>query len=337
MIKKILITGGYGFLGQYLINDITNEFPGVDVKILDNNPHPRSIFKSKKNFNSSIKNICDYDSIANEFVNIDLVIHLAGLVSFSLKDKELLEQVNILGTRNILSAMRSNKIKNLIHISSVAALGYRDDKNKPIDETYNFNWTIAQQRKKYYMLTKHLADLEIENHIEQGLNAVILYPGLMFGPGDYTNSSRLIQAIKYRRIPFNMPGGTNVVDVRDVSNGILTILKQGITNGKFLLSGHNLTFKAINKIIADKLSVKAPKLSLPRFLNPILFHLLLFIESLSKNKLELTADNVDSAFKFRYFNNTKAKKELNWEPKISFEQTIENTIKWMEENGLFEQ
>jgi len=338
MFRRILVSGGYGFLGQYLIKDIANEFPNVALKILDINPNTETLLNFYHNYNITVSNndICDYDSIENEFMDIDLVIHLAGFISYSLRDKELLERSNILGTKNILKAISCNKIKNLIHISSVAALGYNDDNNEPINETYNYDWNIAKKRKKYYMLTKHLADIEIENYIEKGLNTVILYPGLMFGPGDFANSSRIIRAIKYRKIPFNMPGGSNVIDVRDVSKGILTVLKQGITNGKFLLSGHNLTYKEINKIIANKLMVKYPRLTLPRFLTPILVNTFLFIESISKNKLEVAADNIDSASNFRYYDNTKAKKELGWEPEFTFEQTIEDTIKWMNENGLFE-
>ncbi len=312
MFKKILITGGFGFLGQYVINDILNVFPDVGIKILDRNPNPKSFFNFKSTYNItvSIKDICDYDSIKKEFNNIDMVIHLAGLISSSLKNRKLMERVNVQGTKNILKAIVFNKVEKLIHISSVAALGYCDDKNMTIDESFIFDWNIAKKLKKYYMLTKHQADLEVEKYMNEDLDVVILYPGLMFGPGDLTNSSKLIRAIKYRRIPFNTPGGTNVIDVRDVSNGILTVIKQVITNGKFLLSGHNLSFKEINKIIANKLMVKYPKLTLPRILRPLLFNLFLFIESVSKNKIELTADDIDNAFKFRYFDNKKAKKRI---------------------------
>ena len=339
MYDRSLITGGCGFLGQYLTKDLLNEFPQLRIKIIDLNPNSNPLFDFRNQPNvefSFNQNICDYNSIKNEFKNIDLVIHLAGFISFSLKDKEPLEKVNVLGTKNILKAIVFNKIQKLIHISSVAALGYKDDKNITINETFLFDWNIAKKKKKYYMLTKHLADLEIDKYIKQDLQAVIVYPGLMYGPGDRTNTARFIKAMNQEKIPFNMPGGTNVIDVRDVSRGILKVLKNGITKGNFLLSGYNLTFKKINKTIADELSVKYPKLTLPRLLNPLLFHLLLFAETISKNKLELTADNIDSAFKFRYFDNTKAKTELNWEPEISFKQTITDTIKWMKKNDFFE-
>lgn len=334
--NNILIIGGCGFLGQYLTNDILNNFLYTQIKILDLKPNPLSLFDIQQNPRVKImlqRDICDYDSITAEFAQTDLVIHLAGLVSFSLKDRDALFSINVDGIRNILKAMGQNNIKNLIHISSVAALGYKDHIIETVNEDFEFDFSIAEKRKKYYMLTKHLADLEIQKFCEK-LNPLILYPGLMLGPGDLTNSVKLINAVAQRKIPFNMPGGTNIIDVRDVSKGIIQILKQEFDGDNFLLSGWNLTFKQINTTIGKLLEVKPPALTLPKFLNGPLFQLLLMAEKMSKNKLQLTADNLDSAFKFRYFDNTKALNKLNWKPEIQFEKTIRDTIEWMEENDL---
>ena len=336
-MKKIIITGGCGLLGQYLTKDILENFSDMKIKILDLKENPNSITDFSKYKNIQIvngKDITDYESIKNEFQNIDTVIHCAGLVSFSLKDKQLLEKVNIQGTANVLKAMAVNKVKNIIHISSVAALGYSDDKNIRVNEDFLFDWEIAKKKKKYYMLTKHEADCELEKFIKAGSNVVVLYPGLMFGPGDINNSKKIIEAIHSRKILFNMCGGTNIVDVRDVSKGIIAVLKKGINNGRYLLSGENLSFKEINKTIAQSLSVKIPKLVIPRIFNFIFYQTALFIESISSKKLILTADNIDSAFKIRFFDNRKAKEDIGWEPKISFKQTINSTIEWMNKNGF---
>jgi nucleoside-diphosphate-sugar epimerase len=333
--ERILITGGCGFLGQYLTSDLLEALPGVKIKILDLKHNPNSIFDFNANPNVRIvtgKDIRDFDEIVNDFRDIDLVIHLAGLVSFSIKDRKLLNDINVLGTRNVLKAAVENKVRNFIHISSVTALGYNDDPNEPIDEDFQFDFSIAEKRKKFYMLSKHQADIEVKKHANQGLNAIIFYPGLMLGPGDTINSAKLVNAINSHKIPFNMPGGTNVIDVRDVSNGIVAAITKDICKGDFLLSGWNLTFTDINKTIALALAVFAPRKTLPRFLNPVLFKFLQLIETLSKNKLELTADNLDSAFKFRYFDNSRAKNTLDWSPQITFWETVNDIIEWMNKN-----
>jgi nucleoside-diphosphate-sugar epimerase len=278
MVKNILITGGCGFLGQYIVRDILEAFPDSIIKVIDLKKNQMPVIDHLKNPRVKTllnKDICNYDNIKLDFKDVDTVIHLAGIVSFSIKDKDLLQEVNVEGTKNVLKAINENKVKNSIHISSVAALGYNDKKDSPINETYKFDWKIAKSKKKYYMLTKHLADVEIEKSA-----------------------------------------------------------KNNIQKGHYLLSGYNLEFKQVNATIANQLKVKPPKNTLPRFLNPLMFRLLLLAEVLSKKKLELTADNVDSAFKYRYFSNKKAENNFGWKPEISFKQTITDTIDWMNENGL---
>jgi len=336
MFKNILITGGCGFLGQYLVRDLLNEFSDLKIKVLDLTQNPCPIFDFSNTPNLEIlldKDICDRNSIKNDFKNVDMVIHLAGLVSYSLKDKNLLQRVNIQGTKNILDITYSNNIKNLLHISSSTALGFSNKNNPYVDENFKFDWNIAKKRSKYYMQSKHFADLEVERYRRKGLNAMIIYPSAMFGPGDSTNSSRIIRGMYDGKIKFNMPGGHCVIDVRDVSRGIITILRKGITKEKYLLSGYNLTYKEINKIIADELLLKNPKLTIPRILNSVVFYTFFVVESFSKKRLEVAADNIDSTFRFRYFDNSKAKRELGWEPEISFQQTVKDTIHWMAKNG----
>lgn len=332
-MEKILITGGCGFLGYYLIRDIKKNFPKATIKILDLKENPLDNFKVKdaKIEISLGKDITNQNSIKEEFKGVDTVIHCAGLVSFSLKDKENLFKVNVDGTKNVLKSAFENGVKNFIHISSVAALGYKDSKNDLVDENFKFDWKVAEKKHKYYMLSKYLADIEVRKY-KNKMNTLILYPGLMLGPGDLKNSAKLIQAIKEKRIPFNMPGGTNIADVRDVSKGIVLAMKNKST-GDFLLSGHNLLFSDSNRIIAEVVGQDAPSKTMPKFLNTLLYFILLNVEKIKPN-IELTADNIDSAFKYRYFNNSKATKGFNWKPEIEFRKTIQDTYNWMVKDGI---
>jgi len=333
--NRILITGAYGFLGQHLVRRLSDGPTPRLLKLMDLRSAELNLDAGAAARIESILgcDIRNYDAIVGHFGNVDCILHLAGIVSFSLKDKDLLHTVNIDGTRNVLRAAAENHVRRVLHVSSVAALGYGDDPERPVNEDFQFDWQIAAARHKYYMLTKHLADEEIAKAREKGLNVTIVYPGLMFGPGDVTNSAKLITAVRIGKIPFNMPGGTNIVDVRDVARGIAMILQNESPGGDYLLSGDNLTFKDINATIAGQLNVQPPRITLPRYLNPLLFRLLLLIERCKKDKLALTADNLDSAFKFRYFDNTRARQQLGWTPRIPFEQTIADTIEWMKKDG----
>ncbi len=328
---NVLITGGCGFLGQHLTKTLLEQYPQIKIKLLDLRESPTPLYQFNNHSQVSYllnRNICNLQSINQDFKEIDVVFHLAGIVSFWTKDKKKLFSVNVQGTKNVFQAAINNKIKRFIHISSVAALGYNNKPHQPIDENFKFNWKIAKKFKKYYMLSKYLADKYlIQNQNEINLN--IAYPGLMLGPGDLCNSPKLIQAIKNGQIPFNPPGGTNLIDVRDVVQGLIAILEKGKPKNHYLLSGYNLTFDEQNKIISRVLNVLPPKRTLPLFLISFLYPLLLFIENRSKTSPKLTSDNLHSSFQFRYFNNQKAKEKLNWYPQIEFKQTINDINNWM--------
>ena len=338
MFKNILITGGYGFLGQYVVKTILDEYPQVHIKIVDVKASDLIFdFNSDQRTTSSFVDILQTNDLAAEFKDIDVVIHLVGMISSSVKDKEKMFNVNVDGTENVLQAMILNKVSRLIHISSVAALGYRTAGDEPIDEGFQFDWDIARRRKKYYMLTKHLADVKVAEYSKKGIDAIVLHPSLMYGPGDRVNTARLIQAIKTGKIPFNAPGGTSVIHVVDVARGVLAALKRETFNGHFLLSGYNHSFIEINRIIAEQVGVSPPQKTLPRFVRPALFRLLQMAEMLSPAKLQLCADDIDNSFRERYYDNSKARQQLGWEPTIPFEQTIAETIKWMQENGYLDE
>lgn len=311
---NILITGGCGFLGQHLTATLEREIPQAKISILDIRPHEK--------YKTYIADITDYQEIKQAFKNQDIIIHAAGIVSFLRKDRELLFKVNVEGTRNVMRATKENGAR-LIHISSVAALGYLDDKKKTVNEDYKFDWRIAERKNKYYMISKKKADDIV------GEEGVTVYPGLMYGPGDRRHTAKMISAVKNNKVPALTPGGTNVVDVRDVAEGITKIIKKDIGKGKYLLAGENITMEEAHRIAAEETGGKIPKIILPKWSRPLFSKTWRIFEMMNR-RIDVTTDMVDSSFCYRYFSNEKAKKELGWEPKHTFRQTIKDTIKWME-------
>ena len=339
MGQNILVTGGYGFLGQYVVKSILENYPAAQITIMDLKRPAFLLFDidSDPRTKTIFANICDEKEMASLFSDIDAVVHLVGLVSSSIKDRDRMFKINVRGTENVLKAMQQHNVPRLIHISSVAAFGYRLTGDEPINETFEFDWEIARRSKKYYMLTKHLADVKIAGYAQKGIKSIVLHPSLMYGPGDTANSSRMIRAIKSGQIPFNMPGGTSVIHVQDVADGIVAALKSDLSDEHLLLSGYNYTFVHINQKIADLVDVSPPKKTMPRHLHRILFRLFQILEHIWPKPLQLCADDIDNAFRFRYYDNSKAKKLLGWAPKISFERTIIETKEWMVQNGYLDE
>lgn len=329
----IAITGGLGFLGQHLMNYINEALPVEKFTVIDIRDASTNILKEDIQGKIDKKtgvDITTYEQILNNLPQtVDCLIHLAGLVSFAYKDKDRLHRINVEGTKNTYRASIKKRVDRFIHISSVAALGYNDDKNNPVDENFEYDWSEAKRYHKYYSLSKHKADETLQDQEKKETPITTVYPGLMFGPGDTKNSGEWIQAIHDEKIPFNMPGGTNIIDVRDVARGITKVIAYKKT-GSYILGNHNILLKEVNERIANITKAEPPQLTLPRFSGQILFWPLLLIERIGFD-LPVTADNLHSSCKFRYFTNDRAKKELDWHPKISLTQTIKDTIEWMEE------
>ena len=345
--KNVLVTGGCGFLGKYLVKDLLEKDSDARVRVTD-------LVRSKEGLPEYMqgprvelalgKDVRSYMDMRESFDDVDLVYHLAGLVSFWRKDKKRLHEINVGGTENVIKCALEAGVDKHVHVSSVAALGYDGGyyarSGVAVDEKHKFDWHWAENLKKDYMMSKRRADLKVHQAVdEKGLPGVIAYPGLMLGPGDLNNSIKLIGAINDGKVPFNMPGGTNVLDVRDVSRGLVGMAEKGRVGEGYLLSGHNLSFSEMNEEISNALGVEAPRKTIPMCLSP-LFHFIGGLEIfegrglLGKLQVPIPADSVDSSFKFRYFDNSKARRELGWEPEIEFGKTIEDSVEWARAEGV---
>ncbi len=330
-MTRVLVTGGAGFLGQYLVANLARE--GCEVAVLDLKPsaHPvLDIAPLCRRVSYGI-DITRPDTLRGQFEGVELVYHLAGLVSFWRGHAKLLNEVNVGGTRHVLDEARRAGVGRFVHVSSVAAIGYNNDPNTPIDEAFSFDWSRVPH--KHYMLSKHLAEEEVRQVYAEGLPALIVNPGLMWGPGDMLNSCKLIQGIKRGKIPACPPDGTNIVDVRDVANGLVGLRERGKPGERYILGGRNLTFREVYDTIAAQLGVPSPRWTLSPLFKPFLFYGCLLNEIIRRQPPELTADNVDSSFMVRYFSSAKAERELGWKTCNSFPDTIRDAVDWLRAHG----
>jgi dihydroflavonol-4-reductase len=330
-MARILLTGGAGFLGQYLVRHLAEE--GHDVRVIDLRPsaHPAVDIHPLCTRVTCGVDITKPSDLVGHCEGMDTVFHLAGVISFWRKHKDLMHSVNVIGTRNVLSEAVSSGVSTIVHVSSVAAIGYGDD-DAPVDENHDFDWSRAA--KKPYMLSKHLAEVEALRFGGAGARVIVANPGLMWGPGDMLNSRALITGLAERRIPACPPGGTNVVDVRDVARGLPLVASHGIAGERYILGGHNVTFRHAYDVAADAVDAPSPRRTLPRCTKPVVHGIALLNELLRAVPPPLTSDQVDSSYRFRYFSNEKARRCIGWTPNISFERTISDAVAWLRANAV---
>jgi dihydroflavonol-4-reductase len=325
----ILVTGGTGFLGSYIIKALIEK--GYAVRAIRRRNSKLPFYIPKEIFDKvewTDGDILDVISLEEAMHGIDTVIHSAAIVSFHKKDRELMYQVNVEGTANLVNMALEQNVKRLIHISSVAALG-RTTTGGSVNEEKKWE---ESKVNTHYAKSKYKGELEVWRGISEGLNGVILNPGTILGYGDWNLSSCAIFKNMFEEFKWYAPGLNGFVDVQDVARAVTAILESNINEERFIVNGDTWTFKKLMNTIADNFGKKRPSIES----TPFLLNLAWRMEKLKsffsgKNPL-LTKETARIAISKTYFEN---KKLLNALPGFSFtplEQTIQQaTQKYLEQ------
>lgn len=324
---KILVTGATGFVGSNLVRQLVAQ--GATVRVL----HRRSSrlqLLSGLPIECVIGDITDRDSVMHAVEGADVIYHVAGAVSFWPRDRARLVKVNVQGTRHIVQAAVRHRVRRLVYTSSIATIGYRDD-GRPADETTPYNWA------RYgipYMETKWAAEREVLVGVEQGLDAVIVNPAVIFGPRDVNfHSGRMIQFIQQGKLPGYPPARMTVCDIDDVVEGHLRAMERGRTGHRYILGGETLSFREIFRTIAQVVGVPFPDREIPVsvYFLVALGHEL--VGWLGGRPPAMTRDMITAMRRQSCgYSSEKACAELGYRI-TPFRETIEKAYRWYKENG----
>lgn len=326
-MKKVIITGGMGFLGQHLVKELATRMPDSRITILDRVKPP--FFDPSIDRLQNVEAIGGIDVTSGEicryFADTDIVFHLAAYISFWRKDKDELFRINVGGTENVVKACLDNKVKKLVYVSSTAALGYNNDKNNPMDESFEYAWEKAKGFE--YMLSKYHAERKVKEACRQGLPAVIANPSTMFGPYDRKGFA-LIENLLSGKVPAMLPGGFSITDARDVARALVLMAEKAAVGENYLLIGGNYTYEKMLATFADVLGVPAPGKTLPMWLGPVLVPVISGLELIMPSQPKLTREVFAPGFKYRYYSSQKALEQLGWKPEIPLEKTFSDTYEF---------
>jgi nucleoside-diphosphate-sugar epimerase len=324
MKKRILVTGGTGFLGAYIIRELVEKNYLVRaIRRSDTMP-----FFIEKNILEKVEwvpgDVLDVVSLEEAMEGIDAVIHAAAIVSFLKRERKKMYQVNVEGTANVVNIALEKSVKKLVHISSVAALG-RSMKGGAVDE--NKKWEESKANT-HYARTKMKAELQVWRGMSEGLDAVILNPSTILGYGDWNSGSCSIFRNIHNGFNWFTPGVNGFVDVEDVSRVAVLMLGNEISEQRFIVNGDNWSFKKLQDTIASGFGKPGPKKAATPFILSLGWRLERFRSAFTRKKPLLTPESVRVAISKTYFDN---KKLLSYLPDFSFtplEQTITKTCKY---------
>lgn len=180
------------------------------------------------------------ESLQNALIDIEEVYHCAAKVSFNPKDDKELYKTNINGTKNLLYAAENSSVKKFLFVSSIAVLdGYNE--NGMMDENSDFNSKLEHSG---YAISKQFSEMEVWRASAEGLNTVIINPGLIIGSGNWKNSSG--DLIAKSSLSRTFPGGTAYVDVRDVAKIAVELMNKNAFGERFIIVSENEKYQNIS-------------------------------------------------------------------------------------------
>lgn len=327
----ILVTGGTGLVGGHLLFELSQKQTAIRAiyRSLNSLEITKEIFKLKGDNDLSLfqkiewfeSDLNDIPTLETAFQAITHVYHCAAMVSFNPKDEFLLRKVNIEGTANIVNLCLDNKIHKLCYVSSIATLSPKPEQEF-INETNEWNPELAHSD---YSITKFGAEMEVWRATQEGLDVVIVNPGVIFGSGNWSaNTGKLIQNI-YKGMPFYTDGATGVVAVEDVVKYMMILMDSEIKNERFVLVGSNITYQKLFSLIADNFNKKAPSIKVPKLILTSVLYVGELIRILTFSKISLINKySIKAANNVKKYNGQLVTEKLAI-PYTPFSQSI-NTI-----------
>lgn len=326
--RKILITGGTGFLGTHLVRQFL-EAGAKNLRVMASSIPEWMTNSGVEAFAGSVTK---REDVSGATKNVEAIYHLAGKVSFAYEGAAQMNKIHVEGTRLLCEAAKENGVKNFILASSSGTSAISEtpeilDENYPQPVKILTKW--AYYASKYYQEKTALGAFR-----DKGERLVILNPSLLLGAGDERlSSTKVILDFMARRLPTTPSGGLNFVDARDAANAFVNALDQGRHGERYLLGAANWTFAEFFGRLERLTGVSAPMLKVPKSVAVFGAN---FIDSIYKNfnkSAPFEASEVEMGEHFWYFDSSKAAKELNFTTGDA-QETLNDTIKYLRENFL---
>ncbi|MGB0892717.1 MAG: SDR family oxidoreductase [Flavobacteriaceae bacterium] len=319
----ILVTGGTGLVGSHLLYQLSTQ-----------NENIKAIYRTEKSleavkrvfsyFTDDVENlfskiswikadITDIPSLTTAFLEVDIVYHAAALVSFDDNDYRKMRQINIDGTANIVNLCVSNAVKKLCFVSSIAAVGNSINNEIVTEEN---EWTVESESNGY-SITKHGAEMEVWRGSQEGIDVVIVNPGVILGAGFWNVNTGQFFSKVANNFKFYTEGITGFVGVNDVAKAMISLVKSDVKNERFILVSENNSFREVFTWIANELGKKPPSIRVSKFLSSIFRRVDGLVTFITRKKRLITKDSVRSLHGKTEYSSEKIKAAIDF----NFEST----------------
>lgn len=339
MQRLVFLTGSTGLIGGHLL-----------VHLFKCNYKVRALIRSTSSF-AQLRLICifygvsfenlhdsvewvygdtlDFVGLHDSMADVEEVFHCAALVSFNQKNSLELLRTNIRGTANMVDTALDRGVKRFCFISSIGALGSEND-NAFIDEN---SYRDPNKRNSAYSESKFLSELEVWRGAAEGLNVVILNPGVVLGPGKPDKGSLLFFNVVRKGMPFYIEATTGYVDVRDICRAAIELMSKGIFGKRFILVSENIDNKQLFTWIANEFTKVGPYIRIGKSILNLAAFVSLILGKLTGMTPQLTKEMVKSAQNPLRYSSKQIIEKLNFQF-IPIKTTIRETVEFIITNNL---
>lgn len=325
-MKKYIILGGGGYLGYVVVLELLKRgYHPIEVVVLPSEKHPALL---ELNVKVTYGNILDKAFLTKLITPGSVVFHLAGIVDIGSPKNDLIYEVNVIGTKNVVDIAILNKVEKLIYTSSVHTIVPLPN-GQLMSEPNTF---VSEQLVGDYAKSKAMATADIFEKAKD-LNVVVLYPSGIIGPYDYHMShfGQVIIDYTNRKLKAYLKGGYNFVDVRDVADGIVNAYERGISGEGYILSGEYISLKQLFQILNEKLGRKKLPIKLASWFIKMLMPFAEMHYRIRKKKPIISSYSLYTLNVNSNFSNQKAKDELGFNPR-PIRESLFDMLDWFIEN-----
>ncbi|MBN2135238.1 MAG: NAD-dependent epimerase/dehydratase family protein [Acidobacteria bacterium] len=323
---KVLVTGANGFLGANLIHHLLDNGYKDIVAMVRKLSNTRRLDDIKDKIEFRYASLQDEKSLLEAFTGVNRIFHLAANVRIgSFRKKEIIQD-NVQGSEKVFNIAKKLKIKDVIYISSISIFGSNiesvvceDDVEKgKIMSTYG-----VSKVESYY---------RFKQAYNEGLNIKAVIPANIFGPDD-PNFGPLFKNYVQKHLKLiagNLNANMGMVYVDDVCKGIILVAEKGQPGHSYILNSVNITLHNLLKTAEKMTGIKAPRLKLPKTLIKGTALLSEIAGRIIRNNLLLNRQSANLLYTTHpFFDSTKARSELGWEPE-GFKESFARTLSWYE-------
>jgi dihydroflavonol-4-reductase len=323
----ILVTGATGHIGNVLVRELKGRQKRVRALLM---PGEDRTPLADLDVETIEGNVLDMEAMRQAMKNVQIVYHLAGLISILPGRDPLVEQVNVHGTVNVLKAAMEAGVKRLVYTSSIHAIKRVPD-HVTIDESVPFDTSGLNSE---YDSSKAVATLAVLEAARQGLDTVVVCPTGVIGPYDYRFSEmgRVIYDAASAKLQFSVDGAYDFVDVRDVALGLIKACRLGRTGEHYILSGERIAIPNLMATVREIVGLQALQLNVPMYLAKVaaffatpLYRLTQIQPRFTRYALETVTSNSNISY-------AKAARELGYAPR-AIRDSIADTVGWFRKNS----